>query len=94
MNTDCLLTNEEKQDDDSDKPPLKSSKLTSASSTDSLYGMDIPKNKKTSSIDDYEIVEMLGKGSYAKVELGRNIYTNNLYAIKNINKTFVQRVFR
>ncbi len=92
MNTDSLITNEEKLDDDSDKPPLESSKLTSTSSTDSIYKMDSSKNKKISSIDDYEIIETLGKGSYAKVDLGKNIYTNNLYAIKNINKTFVERV--
>lgn len=48
--------------------------------------------KKKSSIKDFEILNLLGKGSYAKVVLARNIYTNKYSAIKVIDKEFLKKL--
>jgi serine/threonine protein kinase len=49
-----------------------------------------PKHKP--SIKDFEIVNVLGRGSYAKVLLGRNYYTGEVRAIKAIDKAFLEKV--
>jgi hypothetical protein len=51
---------------------------------------DSPKKKNT--IKDFEISFLLGKGSYAKVVLAKNIYTNKLYSLKVIDKGFLANV--
>ncbi len=48
--------------------------------------------KKKNSIRDFDIINLLGKGSYAKVVLSKNIYTNKFYALKIIDKEFLRLV--
>lgn len=48
--------------------------------------------KKKISIEDFEISYVLGKGSYAKVVLARNIHTLKVFALKIIDKKFLKRV--
>ncbi len=48
--------------------------------------------KKKISIRDFEIINLLGKGAYAKVVLAKNIYNNKLYALKVIDKDFLRLV--
>ncbi len=48
--------------------------------------------KKKNSIRDFEISLLLGKGSYAKVVLAKNIYNNKYYALKVIDKSFLAKV--
>lgn len=55
---------------------------------DSTTGSPIKKN----TIKDFDISFLLGKGSYAKVVLAKNIYTNKLYALKVIDKSFLAKV--
>jgi hypothetical protein len=49
--------------------------------------------KKKNTIKDFDDYHLLGKGSYAKVYLARNIYTNKNYALKIIDKFFLSKVF-
>ena len=46
---------------------------------------------KKLSMADFKIVRNLGNGSYAKVVYAKNIHTNKNYALKIINKTFIER---
>jgi 3-phosphoinositide dependent protein kinase-1 len=48
-------------------------------------------SKKKISIQDFEIIKTIGKGSYAKVVLARNIHNNRLFAIKIIDKKFLEK---
>jgi hypothetical protein len=48
--------------------------------------------RKRNSIKDFHINYVLGKGSYAKVVLATNIYTNKQYALKLIDKKFLEKV--
>lgn len=41
---------------------------------------------------DFEVVELLGKGAYAKVVKARHIKTKEIKAIKIIDKMFMERV--
>jgi len=50
------------------------------------------KFKKKWSLENFEIIRKLGKGSYAKVSLAKNIKTGELFAIKEIEKYFVEKV--
>lgn len=49
--------------------------------------------RKKISIEDFEISYVLGKGSYAKVVLAKNIHTLKIFALKIIDKKFLKRVF-
>jgi hypothetical protein len=51
---------------------------------------DSPKKRNT--IKDFQMSYLLGKGSYAKVVLATNIYTNKQYALKIIDKLFLAKV--
>lgn len=55
-----------------------------------ISGNDSPKRKNA--ITDFELIYVLGKGSYAKVVKARNIFTNKFYALKIIDKKFVAKV--
>ena len=46
---------------------------------------------KKITINDYKLIKNLGKGSYAKVISAKNIYTGKNYAIKVIDKAFIER---
>ena len=48
--------------------------------------------RKKISIEDFEIFYVLGKGSYAKVVLAKNIHTLKTFALKIIDKKFLKRV--
>lgn len=48
--------------------------------------------KKKIGIEDFEVIYVLGKGSYAKVVLAKNIYTNKISALKIMDKKFLKRV--
>jgi hypothetical protein len=48
--------------------------------------------KHQTSINDYDVISVLGKGSYAKVILGRNMNTGDYRAIKCVDKRFLQKV--
>ena len=43
------------------------------------------------SIDDFKIIKKIGKGSYAKVVLAKKIQTSKSFAIKIINKQFIEK---
>ena len=48
-------------------------------------------NKKTSSqIRHYQLIKMIGKGSYGKIYLAEDTKKNNLVALKIIDKTFLE----
>lgn len=42
--------------------------------------------------DDFEIICTMGRGAYAKVVKAKLIKDNSLYAVKIINKRFIQKV--
>ncbi len=50
--------------------------------------------KRKISIEDFEISYILGKGSYAKVVLAKNISSLKDYALKIIDKKFLKRVIK
>lgn len=43
------------------------------------------------SMNDFKVIRILGKGSYAKVVYAKHIINNKNYAIKIIDKTFIER---
>ena len=49
--------------------------------------------KKKITVEDFEMLHKLGKGAYAKVYLARNRTTEELVAIKIIDKKFVEKVY-
>jgi serine/threonine protein kinase len=46
---------------------------------------------KKMTITDFKVIRNLGKGAYAKVISVKNIHTGKNYAIKVIDKTFIER---
>ena len=48
--------------------------------------------KKKYSIEDFEIINKIGKGSFAKVYLARNKNNNKLVALKAVDKQFIEKV--
>jgi hypothetical protein len=66
--------------------------LSSTSSHEESVESPNSSPKRRNSISDFDIVGLLGKGSYAKVVLGRNIYTGDSYAIKSMDKKFIEKV--
>jgi len=47
----------------------------------------------STSLDFYKLVKLLGKGSFGKVHLGREILTDKLVAIKCIDKIYMKNDF-
>lgn len=43
------------------------------------------------SITDFKLIKILGIGAYAKVILGMHIKTNKNYALKTIDKSFIEK---
>jgi hypothetical protein len=68
--------------------------LTSTKSNDNIFIIESPTEspRKRNTINDFDLISVLGKGSYAKVIHGKNIYTGDSYAIKVIDKQFVDKV--
>lgn len=52
--------------------------------------MQDPSNKKKS-IDDYSIISVVGKGSYAKVFLVKDVHTGKLHAMKVLKKEKIEQ---
>jgi len=48
--------------------------------------------QKKVSLEDFEVLRQLGKGSYAKVYLARNKNSNLLVALKAVEKRFIEKV--
>ena len=46
--------------------------------------------EKTVSIDDFELIKVLGKGSYGKVQLVKHKVTGKIYAMKSMSKRFLE----
>ena len=61
----------------------------SSTNSEKVFSKDGPPKKM--SISDFKIIRNLGKGSYAKVVYANNIHTNKNYALKIIDKTFIER---
>ena len=74
---------EKKQKNDNANIPHSSSN-TSISSR-----LSTASTQKKTSIEDFTIIQELGKGAYAKVLLGKHNINNKLYAIKKINKNML-----
>jgi hypothetical protein len=81
-------------DQNKDNESVKS--LSSTMSNDDnlriLEQMSECSQKTKHSINDFDIIDVLGKGSYAQVILGKNNYTGELRAIKMIEKKFLEKV--
>lgn len=45
------------------------------------------------SLDDFEVLTVIGRGSYAKVMQAEHKKTGQIYAIKIIKKVFVKKYF-
>ena len=88
-----IYKEEEENKNDEEKIMEITLKLEKALSTPKL---DIQKNfsdnsPKKITINDYLLIKNLGKGSYAKVISAKNIHTGKIYAIKVIDKAFIER---
>ncbi|KAJ0408178.1 hypothetical protein ATCC90586_006488 [Pythium insidiosum] len=57
----------------------------SSNGTETLY------NTPKTTLDDFELLKVIGKGSYGKVTLVRKKDQNRLYAMKSLNKSNVKR---
>lgn len=78
-----FLFTDDNDEDESPKNRSNSIIIFLESTTDS------PRKRNT--IKDFELFNVIGKGSYAKVVLARNIYTDKHYALKIIDKLFIQQ---
>ena len=47
--------------------------------------------KKLMSLSDFEVLKLIGKGSFAKVYLVRNKFNKKIYSMKKLNKPFIKR---
>ena len=102
LNVDCLNSTDKDYSDSVNNGENKSSGSISSSPCSSLKDSeqnnifindaleDSPKKKN--SIKDFETSYVLGKGSYSKVVLAKNIYTDKYYALKIIDKEFLSKV--
>lgn len=63
----------------------------STSDTEKNKKDHLKSSPKKMTINDFKIIRNLGKGSYAKVISAKNIHNNKNYAIKIIDKTFIER---
>jgi serine/threonine protein kinase len=68
------------------------SKSNKSSTTDISSCDTSPTAKKRLSIKDFEVIKLLGKGAFAEVFLAKNIFNNNLLAIKVLDKHFMHKV--
>ena len=49
------------------------------------------KDKKLISLEDFEMIQLIGKGSFAKVYLVRNKFNKKLYSMKKLEKSFLKQ---
>lgn len=73
-------------------------KIASRSSLDTTASNENPQREKSGSmspgkftINDYNIIKTIGKGSYGKVVLAKKVNGSRNYAIKIIEKQFIER---
>ena len=52
---------------------------------------DEEKGKKLISLKDFEIIKLIGKGSFAKVYIVRNKYNKKIYSMKKLDKPFIKQ---
>ena len=52
---------------------------------------DVDEGKKLISLQNFEILKLIGKGSFAKVYLVRNKHNQKLYSMKKLDKPFIKR---
>ena len=74
------------------------SKISSKSSLDTASSIEEQSKIKSEcnspskiSINDFKIIKTIGKGSYAKVVLAKNIKSQINFAVKIIDKDFIER---
>ena len=48
--------------------------------------------RKSHSIDEFEVINFLGEGSYAKVVKARHKETGKIYALKILSKKYIKKV--
>ena len=48
-------------------------------------------DKKVISLNDFDVLKLIGKGSYARVYLVRNKSNQKIYSMKKLNKPFIKR---
>lgn len=65
-------------------PPLKDTSVGIASSNDDSLSRLITKKKYD--ILDFDIIKLLGQGSFGTVNLVRHVKTNQLFAMKTLSK--------
>lgn len=75
------------QGDSSTSSNTDSSTSNYNSNTDSEALYDTPKT----CLDDFELLKVIGKGSYGKVTLVRKKNSNRLFAMKSLHKSNVKR---
>ncbi|DAZ98265.1 TPA: hypothetical protein N0F65_008950 [Lagenidium giganteum] len=63
----------------------------SVANTDNGDGTEPLYNTPKTVLDDFELLKVIGKGSYGKVTLVRKKDNNRLYAMKSLNKSNVKR---
>ena len=51
----------------------------------------IHEGKPVISLNDFDILKLIGKGSFAKVYLVLNKFNNKIYSMKKLNKPFIKR---
>jgi len=52
---------------------------------------DTEEGKKLITLADFDIMKLIGKGSFAKVYLVRNRFNNKIYSMKKLNKPFIKK---
>ena len=51
----------------------------------------IDKKEKLMSLSDFDILKLIGEGSFAKVYLVRNKFNKKIYSMKKLNKPFIKK---
>ena len=81
----------DRTDNDQSNKETSRSSLDTTISTDGCYRLLSETNSpKKQTIDDYDIVKTIGKGSFGKVVLALNLKNCKNYAIKIIEKHFIE----
>jgi serine/threonine protein kinase len=52
---------------------------------------DLDEGKKVVSLDDFDILKLIGKGSFSKVYLVKNRLNHKIYSMKKLDKPFIKR---
>ncbi|KAF1331478.1 Agc protein kinase, partial [Globisporangium splendens] len=86
-----MLTNKEPLDKDVHGTPLPAKTDASSAPTSQDGGNEALYNTPKTSLDDFELLKVIGKGSYGKVTLVRKKDSKKLFAMKSLNKSNVKR---